>query len=197
MLFLNACHLCPFEVSKYFLVTLLMLNNKGLWIRTWLTCFRCRTCLFVSAGFNGKLSWCYDPNSEKAPLSLSQHRVQDHGELLSALPVSRQPLEVRRTDADEWKLSLVARAISPLCLPSIREKCKIDVTLLHLSTLLDRCPCTGTAYIWSKQTNALLNRNQSLISHKSMLFAEVTLARPCLSHFVSRCAWAFTPDLHI
>lgn len=70
------------------------------------------------------------------------------------------------------------------------KKWKIDVILLHLFTLLDRYPCTGDAETWSKQTNALLNGNRNLISPKSMmfmvLFGEVSLARPCMSHTVSR-----------
>lgn len=61
---------------------------------------------------------------KKSHSPLSQPRVQDHGELRSARTVSRQPLEVRRADADEWKFPLVTTATTLLWLPSISEKMK-------------------------------------------------------------------------
>ncbi len=97
-----------------FLVTLLMLNNKGLWIRTWFWIGLVSDAAHVSLREPASMESFHGASIQtvkKLRSPSASTRVQDHGELLSARPVSRQPLEVWRTDADEWKCSLVARAL--------------------------------------------------------------------------------------
>lgn len=138
---------------------------------------------------------------KKSHSPLSQPRVQDHGELLSARLSPGNHYKFQWAYADEMRNFPRVHSYDPFVTTINQRKNEKWMSLCCISFfLLDRYPCTGDAYIWSKQTDALSNGNRNLISPKSMmliLLSGVSLARPCVSHSVSRCAWAFTPDQHI